>query len=92
MDSRRAKVAVFSLETETTKNIGDPAYRWGNYLLKKVFLVCGLEIKQNDYINTKGDPIFSRIATHIENEYIQGNENKLKYGKSAEVIRKDRTW
>lgn len=64
----------------------------GETFTKNMFLVCGLEMKQNDYKNTKGDPIFSRIVTHIENEYIQGDENKSEYGKSAEVIQKDRTW
>ena len=36
--------------------------------------------QHNDFHNTKGDPIFSRNVTHIENEYTGGNDSKINMG------------
>lgn len=52
----------------------------GEAFAKNILLVFGLEITTNDYMNTKGDPIFSRIEFHNEIEYVGGNEDKRNMG------------
>ncbi len=56
---RRVKVAVSSLETETATYIVDPAYIRRRHLPKIYVWYVGSRWKQNDFSDTRGDPLLT---------------------------------